>query len=51
MTRILVLVTDEIRMLSGLLVDLNRTMLIGTERLIISAAPENGERLTLFSRT
>jgi hypothetical protein len=51
MFRILVLVTDEIRMVSGLLVDLNRMMLIDTERLIISTAPEGGGRLTLSSGT
>jgi hypothetical protein len=40
MFRILVLVIGEIRMVPGLLVDLNRTMLIDTERLSISSARE-----------
>jgi hypothetical protein len=49
--RILVLVIGEIRMASGFLVDLNRTMLIDTERLIISTTPANGGGRTLSSGT
>ena len=38
-------------MVPGLLVDLNRTMLIDTERLIISTARKNGGGRTLSSGT
>jgi hypothetical protein len=51
MFRILVLVIGEIRMVSGFLVDLNRTLLIDTERLIVSAAIKNGGGRTLSSGT
>jgi len=50
MIRILVLVIGEIRMASGLLQVLNRTLLINTERLIISTTFENSAGIYIVQR-